>query len=272
MIRRGLTLLLCTLTLVPVLFALASVSFSQDQTDSDKPEPAAQRQEPKADCCDELKQRMDKLEQTVTQEVAGLKADLVKLNKTVGANQKSLKTAQQQLTMLAKDVSELATSLGQTDQRLEKLARDVEASQMELQHTKRQVEKLVEDVRMNNIAINLAESKLKQISRYDDGSQRYVPEILGNMQGSRSFQDEVRRAIQGKLVIHNNHPYEQIVHINGSGWRARVGTSHVHVPLGLVGVTHLTGGQPVYRDNWSFSDKHGWVLEFDFDKPWQHGR
>ena len=104
-------------------------------------------------------------------------------------------------------------------------------------------------------------SKLESLGTSD--GENYFPNLLGNMQRSEKFRDEVKQAMQGRLSFDNTTGSIQRVFVNGALWEVIPGRSFTMVPYGRVTlhVSHVDGtmSEPVDRDDWQF-EKNQWVL------------
>lgn len=109
---------------------------------------------------------------------------------------------------------------------------------------------------------------VKRISR-NDGSDGSVPNVLGNMENSRSFRREMVNATTGKLRFINDGGVDRIVYVNGTPWRAIPGRSYVWVPMGRVAVTRTASSASIANSDWDRSaDGRYFELTYDFSNPW----
>jgi TolA-binding protein len=58
--------------------------------------------------------------------------------------------------------------------------------------------------------------------------------ILGKMQTSPQGREELRRAIQGKLLLDNRTGLSQVMFVNGTEYNIPAGKSRMYVPFGVV--------------------------------------
>jgi len=99
--------------------------------------------------------------------------------------------------------------------------------------------KEIADLKTEN-ANRLAE--IEQLStKYADG--RRYPNILANMGISGKYDDEVRRVLQGELVIKNQTGTSQTFFVNGARWRIPKGQHSLWVLYGKLTV-HLASERP----------------------------
>ncbi len=106
--------------------------------------------------------------------------------------------------------------------------------------------------------------RLDDISRYDGDSGRYVPNLIGNMQRSQSFQREVHEATKGKLRIRNRTGRTQYLYVNGVRWRVLPNeVSYAPVPRGPVTVRMPSEWTERVLTNWRW-DKDGYVVDYTY--------
>ena len=89
---------------------------------------------------------------------------------------------------------------------------------------------------------------IEALSSVQDG--RRVPNLLGNMNQSMAFRDEVMRTIQGQLIVTNHFSTPRVFFINGSRWTIQPGVNTpISVPLGRV-TAHLERESPKSFAHW----------------------
>ena len=87
---------------------------------------------------------------------------------------------------------------------------------------------------------------------------RSAPNILGNMQQDPAYRNEVVKAVQGRLRVHNYTGVPQTLYINGSRWTVPVNESTTYLPIGHVSL--LVGGrqqQLFTPSDWKFNAERG---------------
>lgn len=108
--------------------------------------------------------------------------------------------------------------------------------------------------------VDILNDKLESVAVSDGDS--VVPSILGNMEKSPSFRQQMGKVLQGKILVNNTTGVDQFLHINGVRWRAPAGLSYTYVPYGTV-QTQLGPYDPVREwtvQDWKYAD-NGHQLE-----------
>ncbi len=77
--------------------------------------------------------------------------------------------------------------------------------------------------------LNTALSQI--VTQSGDG---YNIDILGKMNSSATFREEMRRATQGKIMFKNFTGLPQLVYINGTAWNVQPGESYIDAAVGNV--------------------------------------
>jgi hypothetical protein len=103
-------------------------------------------------------------------------------------------------------------------------------------------------------------AKFLQSARFDPESNRYVPNILGNMHLSRTLRHEMGAGTQGRIVLHNDTGSDRYITINGVRWRVLPGRSYVNVPRGLV-IVQRPGYSEDKVNSWTLDDQ-GYLVEY----------
>jgi hypothetical protein len=106
--------------------------------------------------------------------------------------------------------------------------------------------------------------KLEDLARPDPSNpQRRMLDVLGNMQRSAAFRNEIHNVTTGRLVITNNTGADQFLHINGTLWRVVTGRSYAPVPRGTV-VVQRPGAAQERLDGWKMDGATGFLLEYNY--------
>ncbi len=104
-------------------------------------------------------------------------------------------------------------------QQIDDLKGKVNALQSQVNDLKNNVSTLEDNVLPSLVqSVNVLTSRINEIGRESNG--RYLPNILGNMERDPAYRSDIRRAVQGKVLIQNTLGYEPVLYINGTAYRA----------------------------------------------------
>lgn len=210
-------------------------------------------------------------------EIDDLKSQLTTLKQRVDTQQSDLQTVAGRVMDHQGALDALRSDVRGYDDEIARIAGSVRANQDDIERIARSVEVNRENIAANTQAFarnseavgRLQSSvtdnnrKLRDISRYDSGSDRYVPRLLGNMRLSRSFAQEVHNSTTGRIRIYNPTGVEQDVFINGVHWRARPDWSYAPVPRGPVAVQRSLSEPRVVLNTWRFVPGRGLSLHYN---------
>ena len=216
-----------SLTVWTILVGTASL-FGQEPAPQPRPRDNARVQEaipapPNADCCEEVRQELAKLETRLSE-----------LKQTLEKHEKGI-------TTVTKGLGVVQTKIKSHDGTINQHTGDLAA-----------IRKQLDDL----------EEKFLQVARLDPETNRYVPILYGNMQASRAFREEVGTATQGRIVVDNSTGSDRFVYINGVRWRVLPGKSFVNVPIGIV-MVQRPGHAEEKLHEWKLDhDQQGYFVEY----------
>ena len=229
-----------TLITVTMLIGTASVPAQEITPPLTRPSVVEQPAFPapiKDDCCAEARQKMADLEKKLNQ-----------LRNKVDKQNKDIATLTDGLSDTQKAILTLTNGLGSTQQ-------IVQTHDVVIKDHSTEIAALKTD-------LSDLRAKFLQSARFDPESNRYVPNILGNMQVSRTLRQEMGTSTQGRVVLHNETGNVGYVTITGVRWRVLPGRSYVNVPRRLV-VVQRPGFSEDKVNTWTLDDQgQGYLVEY----------
>lgn len=116
---------------------------------------------------------------------------------------------------------------------------------------------------LNGMATQLQELSVAMSQIATQSGDGYNIDILGKMNSSANFREEMRRATQGRILFRNYTGVPQLVYVNGTAWNVTTGESYIDAAVGKVSTQMAYFDlAPVVYDHWKFEDG-SYVLPID---------
>ncbi len=163
------------------------------------------------------------------------------------------------------DVQELQRQIGILQGRIDDLEAKVAtlpAMANQVNDIANQLQGLDMDV-ITAMATQLQELSVAMSQIATQGTDGYDIDLLGKMNSSSTFREQMRRATQGRILFRNYTGVPQLVYVNGTAWNVTAGESYIDAAVGNVTaqMAYFELAPKTY-DHWKFENGQ-YVLSID---------